>query len=79
MLIYNKNAICSKKFSNVLKNGKGKNVKKTYKSNGERKKRGYSCKVVCGEQSRKSDDRKKISKKNTHFLEGLGLKVKQKQ
>lgn len=95
MLVFNKNAICSNKFSNVSKSGKGKNMKKSnkvkaptnksskasksYKRIGKGKDSGYSCKLVSGEQSGKSIIRKKISKKNTQFLEGLGLKVKQKQ
>lgn len=80
MLIFNKNAISSNKISNVSKkNGKGKKTKKVYKSIGKRQKCSYSCKSVGSGQPRKSEVRKKISKKNTQFLEGLGLKVKQNQ
>lgn len=83
MLIFNKNAISSNnKISNISKNSKGKKTKKkVYKSIGKGEERGYSRKSVGGggRSKKKSEVRKKISKKNTQFLEGLGLKVKQKQ
>lgn len=87
MLIFNKNAICSNenKFTTVKekRDGAGKKklkVKKTYKRNGKRKQSGYSCKIVCTGQSKKKKSavKTKILKKNTQFLERLGLKVKKK-
>lgn len=82
MLIFNKNEICSNKFLNVLRKsgGGGKKTKKEYKSTGKRNGCSYSKKSADRGQTRKSRVFKnKISKKNTQFLEGLGLKVKQKQ
>lgn len=54
-------------------------MKKEYKSVGSRKKHRYSSKNVCGGRSKKSKAprKKKISNKNAHFLERIGLKVKQ--
>lgn len=88
MLIYNKNAICSNKnkFAIVKKKrgkGGGKRLKsqKAYKRNGKRKQRGYSCKLVRRRQSKKKKSavKTKFLKRNTKFLEGLGLKVKKNQ
>lgn len=69
-----------------VKKNKGKrkrksNMKSVYKRICNRKKCSYSSKSVGGGRSKKSkvSRKRKISKKNTQFLEGLGLKVKQKQ
>lgn len=59
---------------------KKKNTKKGYKRKQHRKSASYSRKSVGGEKSKKPKvlRKKQISKKNVQFLEGLGLKVKQK-
>lgn len=63
-------------------NNRRKSMRKTYKSVRERKKFPYPSIDVVGEGSKKSKvsrKKTKISKKNVQFLEGLGLKVKQKR
>lgn len=78
MLIYHSVGIKSK----GLKNERKKSVKKTYKSVSKRKGIPYSSISAVGEGTKKSKvsrKKKNISKKNVRFLEGLGLKVKQKK
>lgn len=95
MLIFNNNDICSDKFRHISKKNKAKTsnaktmkknkgkipcMKRTYKSKCKPKKGCYSSKSVDGVRPKKSKVlRRKVSKKNTQFLEALGLKVKQKQ
>lgn len=57
-----------------------KNAGSRYKSKDKLKLCTYSCKTIGGVKSKKPKSlrKKKISKKNVKFLEGLGLKVKQK-
>lgn len=54
-------------------------AKKEYKSAGDRKKHRHSKINVKprGLKNSNGSKKKKLSKKNAHFLEGLGLKVKQ--
>lgn len=57
-----------------------KSVKKAYKRKAHRKNASYSSKSVGEGKSKKSKvsrKKRKITKKNAKFLEGLGLKVKQ--
>lgn len=67
-----------KQTRNGKKSNKKKTVKKGYKSAAKRKPHCYSRKSVGakGVKRSKVQRKKKISKKNTRFLEGIGLKVK---
>lgn len=93
MLIYNCHGSKSSSASNESKIGskgfrfklnfkkKKKNAKKVYKRKAHRKSASYSSKRSGGEKSKKAKKlrkKKKVSKKNVEFLEGLGLKVKEK-
>lgn len=66
-------------FFNDFRN-KRKNKKNGYKSTYNRNHGVIQAKVsgVDGQKKKKSKVRKKLSKKNKHFLEKLGLKVKEK-
>lgn len=65
--------------SNNSKNKKS-NMKKEYKSTVKRKRRVSRVKATGSVgQKKKPKVRKKLTKKNKQFLEGLGLKVKQKR
>lgn len=76
MLIYHSDHASSKTFYDLKR--KRKNVKKEYKSIDNRKQCVIRTKPLSVEDSKKSKKRKKkISKKNIQFLEGLGLKVNQ--
>lgn len=69
---------------NILKNG-GKSAQKTYKDVSKLKNIPNSNSTPIGEGSKNkrrktantTEKKKKISKKNRQFLEGLGLKIKQ--
>lgn len=75
MLIYHK-FDTSSKTDGVSKNI-GKRVKKEYKGIDNRKHDIILAKALDEEVQKKSKkQKKKISKKNIQFLEGLGLKVK---
>lgn len=77
MLIYHTHqSIGSKIFSNDFKK-KRKNKKNGYKSTVNRN-QGVIQAKVSGQDSRKTSKlRKKLTKRNKQFLEGLGFKVKQ--
>lgn len=80
MLIYHNFEIGSGSASNSFKCAKNKNVKtnkKVYKSV-EKPKSGIIHTKVLEQEGQKKKARKKLSKKNIQFLEGLGLKVKVK-
>lgn len=82
MLIYHQRGGIIDTHSNTNKSKGLNNRRKTYKSVRERKKFPYPSIGVVGEGSKKSKvsrKKTKISKKNVQFLEGLGLKVKQKR
>lgn len=86
MLIYHSGGGGVNTHSNIhskgLKNER-KSMKKTYKSVSKRNEIPCSSISAVGEGSQKkskvSRKKKNISKKNVQFLEGLGLKVKQKR
>lgn len=75
MLIYHNSGIgtASNIFNNTKKNLQKQ--KKNYKSSGNRKPMPIHTKVL-EQEDQKKKVRKKLTKKNKQFLEGLGLKVK---
>lgn len=76
MLIYNSNENSSNIFNKKLKNVK--NVGKAYKSVSKRKSIVIRAKTLERKSPKfnKTTKKKKLSKKNAQFLEGLGLAVK---
>lgn len=82
MLIYNTHRNGRSNNTSIdLQNGKKEEnkVKNGYKSRTKRSPGVIRAKVSGGDRSKKSKPRKKLTKKNRKFLEGLGLKVKPEQ
>lgn len=63
--------------SNELHGNVKNKVKNRYKSRTKRTSEVIRAKVSGGDRPKKSKPRKKLTKKNKKFLEGIGLKVKQ--
>lgn len=78
MIIYHSDNARSKIFNDLKRKRKRKNVKKEYKSIDNQEQRVIRAKPLGVEDSKKSKKlKKKLSKINIQFLEGLGLKVNQ--
>lgn len=86
MLIFHKKHETSNIFNGISKSNKRKNksnvksVRKDYKSVGNQKSTVIRAQALEHESRKKiCKVRKKLSKKNERFLEGLGLKAKRQQ
>lgn len=80
MLIYHTHCNTDIGSDKLFSDNKNKNRKKGYKSATKRKQIRHSSICVEGGETKKSKvlRKKEISEKNIQYLEGLGLKVKQK-
>lgn len=66
----------AKNGKNKAKNGKNGVKKNVYKSRSKRSSGVIRPKVFGGDRSKKSNQKKKLTKKNKNFLERIGLKLK---